>query len=102
MWTHLGRVDDQTHEGVDQHGAGQLLAPQLRFVQRQAAGVSRDRHRVGVSQRRHGAAGSVGVLVRVAGSGLTLRCRSVLRCRNVTGAARASVFTEGRERPRPL
>lgn len=58
-WTHLGRVDDQTHERGHEHGPGQLLPPQLRLVQRQTAGMSRHRHRVGVSQRRHGAPDSI-------------------------------------------
>lgn len=57
-WTHLGLVDDQTHECGHQHGPGQRrrLALQLGFVHGESGRFVRHCHRVGVSQRRHGSA----------------------------------------------
>lgn len=57
-WTHLGLVDDQTHERGHQLGPGQrrTLSLQVGFVQRESGRILGSRHRVRVSQRRHGAA----------------------------------------------
>lgn len=55
-WTHLGLIDDQTHECGHQHGPGQRrsLAPQVRFVHGESGRFLRHRHSIGVTQRRHG------------------------------------------------
>ena len=61
MWAHLGLVDDQTHELVEQFGPGHGRAGPLQ-VQRRRGRFRRHRQRVGVTEGGHSGAVRGGIL----------------------------------------
>lgn len=107
-WTHLGRVDDQTHEGGHELVSGQRRT--LALVLRESV---RQRQRVRVSQGGHAGGAGLGAVPgprrhpRGSGgvTGKALRCDRLSGERTVSSSARkgacVGAFTAHPERPLP-